>query len=277
MKKNIYFVLALFVIFLSNCEKKEVNTNPECEITSPVDGDVFVPGEDIFISIIASDNEGEVEEVRLYLDGYLVETFTDSPYEFTWSNTWDFSLGNYSFEAIAVDEAGAETSHTISFSLEQGLIYNSVIYNLDMGTLEYYGLIDNTSTYDNFDVTLFSNILNNRVDSIYFELFSSSEIDIANGEYYFDRYTQNQFTFDYSDFFLDFDSSTGTGIVGVVSDGLFKIDRTGNIYRIFLDCTSSTGKPIIGYYEGVLAYFDRTLKSESGFHKKRKFPLKTDY
>ena len=105
-----------------NCDKN-VNSYPECEITSPVDGNIFVPGEDVFISIEASDKEGEIKELRLYINEGLVYTFTGPPYEITWNNTFEAGLGNYTIEAIAVDETEAETSHELNISLEQGLIY----------------------------------------------------------------------------------------------------------------------------------------------------------
>ena len=272
MKKNIYIILAFFVLFLSNCDtKSSVGSDPKCEIISPADGNIFVPGEEVFISINASDIEGEIVELRLYIDDRLVNTFTKAPYEIYWNNTWDYVLGNYSIEAVAVDNSGAETSHEISVSLGKGLIYDDIIYDLDLGLLEYYGVLDNPSSY-NFDVTLYSRsiISENQGNSIYFELFSSSAIDIVNGEYYFDRYSEDPFTFDYSDFSLDYDFSTETGIVGEVSNGIFRIEKVGEIYRVFMN-----GGSIIGYYEGALEYFDESGNRKSDSDSKLKsLPLR---
>ena len=271
--KLILSSIIIGLLFFS-CDKNN-NSNPECEITSPVEGNIFVPGEDVFISIEASDKEGEIKELRLYINEGLVYTFTGPPYEITWNNTFEAGLGNYTIEAIAVDEAEAETSHEITISLEQGLIYENEIYDLGFGFLQYWGVVSD-NVY-NFDILLFSNSFSSSDvgNGIYFELFCASATDIVDGEYQFNRSSLAPFTFDYSDFILDYNVTTEIGISGLVSAGSTYIEKTGSTYKIFMNCTSSEGKSIIGYYEGALQYSDESGGIKSDFQSRLKsLPIK---
>ncbi len=107
-------VLTLFLalLFLRSCE---VNQPPSCIISTPSDGFRATVGDVIAVSVNAEDEEGDITEVRLYLNkSFLVNLDVPFQYEI---NTDEFRPGNYSLEAKAMDNEGFQSSDEVDFIL----------------------------------------------------------------------------------------------------------------------------------------------------------------
>jgi len=81
------------------------NIWPTVSITSPLNGDIFHQGEDIFIEANASDSDGNVTKVEFYCQGDTkLGEDTNAPYSYTWNNA---PIGRYSLAARATDNNDA--------------------------------------------------------------------------------------------------------------------------------------------------------------------------
>ena len=97
------------------------NNPPTVSITSPLDSAVFLAGSNITIAANASDNDGTLISVAFYAGTTLLNTDTNSPYNFTWSNA---QPGKYMLTAVATDNDSAQTT-----SAKVSIIVNSVNSN----------------------------------------------------------------------------------------------------------------------------------------------------
>jgi len=100
------------------------NAPPAVGFSRPGDGSVLSEGQDVFVVVDASDSDGSVASVRLFLDGSLVRQENVAPYE--WGSPGDsndqqlrnLAAGSYTLMAIATDDRGAETSSEISITVD---------------------------------------------------------------------------------------------------------------------------------------------------------------
>lgn len=93
------------------------NANPSVAVSSPEGGTSFVQGEEITITAIASDFDGDITKVEFYDGGVKIGEDTTYPYQFTWSNA---VLGTRTITAKATDDFGATTlSEAISVEVAQ--------------------------------------------------------------------------------------------------------------------------------------------------------------
>lgn len=97
---------------------ENANLKPEVGITNPINGQLHIFGKDIIstlnqntiligrtpIKIYASD-DSKVEKVELYIDGSLVSTFVEEPYEYLWKKPSWFRL-KHDIKVIAYDDKG---------------------------------------------------------------------------------------------------------------------------------------------------------------------------
>ena len=81
------------------------NIAPSVAITSPTDGSEFYAGDEVNISVQASDLNDSIRLVEIYIDGESYEDLVEAPYETSWSP----SEGSYNLTAIAYDYNGAST------------------------------------------------------------------------------------------------------------------------------------------------------------------------
>ncbi|MDW3192777.1 MAG: DUF4955 domain-containing protein [Cytophagales bacterium] len=103
-----------------------VNDFPKVSFNKPTQQDVFEQGANVQVDVNATDNDGEIDEVRLYLNGTFQRAELNPPY--TWGvqgsldpELFEMPAGNYELEAIAVDNHGSESSVTIVFVVDQVL------------------------------------------------------------------------------------------------------------------------------------------------------------
>ena len=122
MKNSIilFLILALVVTVFWSCNKDNVaesaNNAPTCKIISPAADTTFVIGNNIIVEANADDSDGNILEVRFYLDEDQVGVASDSPYSY--SIPADICTpGTHIIKVIAEDNDGAETENQITINL----------------------------------------------------------------------------------------------------------------------------------------------------------------
>lgn len=97
------------------------NTAPTVAFASPANNAAFTTGENLGVVVNASDADGTVSNIKLYLNDQLVRQENASPYEWGAANTGstdallnNLAAGNYTLEAVATDDDGAETTNSIA-------------------------------------------------------------------------------------------------------------------------------------------------------------------
>jgi len=109
---SLVFALCVSLLFLSSCEVIEP---PVCKISEPSDGFRAVVGDVISVSINEGEEQGAIEEVRLFLNKSLLVTL-EYPFRHE-IHTAKFTPGNYSIEALAVDQFGLKSRDEVDFIL----------------------------------------------------------------------------------------------------------------------------------------------------------------
>ena len=111
MKKLIY-ILVLFILFA--CEK---NDAPDCQILSPGNGSTFESGQDISISVQASDPDGELQKTELFIDGDKLSEYSGFLLNYTLNST-GLAVGEHKISAIATDDAGMTGEDEIYINID---------------------------------------------------------------------------------------------------------------------------------------------------------------
>lgn len=126
MRTRTFLVLFIAILVTSSitfqsCKKEEGNTNqpPACTITSPTSGQEFTKGEVITIAVDAADNDGNITEVRFFVDNIGKGSVTSFPFNYNW-NTDNEDIGNHTLKATSFDNSGKSTSDEISIEITDG-------------------------------------------------------------------------------------------------------------------------------------------------------------
>jgi len=100
-----------------------VNIPPNISFSTPTEADVFEVGDNIRINIGASDPDGNIKEVKLYLNEEFLGSDSSVPY--TWGfdedkdpDLFNLQSGEYIFRAEATDNRGSKRSDTLKIILE---------------------------------------------------------------------------------------------------------------------------------------------------------------
>lgn len=88
------------------------NITPTCVITSPSELLTYEKGSALEVNVAADDTDGNVFEVRYYMDGIQEGTDKDSPYSYAFE-TGELEVGSHTIKATAVDTDGAKTSDSV--------------------------------------------------------------------------------------------------------------------------------------------------------------------
>ncbi|PIE78915.1 MAG: hypothetical protein CSA15_05385, partial [Candidatus Delongbacteria bacterium] len=136
---------------------------PVVSIDSPTDGSSFAIGETVSIEITATDSDGMVDQVDIYVGETMVTSLTSLPFNYNW-DTSDFEEGTYSLKAVATDNDGLTTESsmvnvTLTASNEAPMITidspaNGSDFNIgDMVSVEMTAM-DSDGTIDKVDLYL---------------------------------------------------------------------------------------------------------------------------
>ena len=120
-KLYLFILIAGLVLSCSNESTTEptVNVPPTCEITQPSNNGSFSLGDTVEISVNASDPDGQIENVKFYIEGQLKNTDYERPYSYTW-DTSEGQHGVHIIRAEAVDdEGGIGASSEVSITVTQ--------------------------------------------------------------------------------------------------------------------------------------------------------------
>lgn len=98
-----------------DCAPGNVGTQPEVSIDAPLPDAVFAQGELVDVSVNATDSDGEVTEVKLYLDEQLVQTLTQAPYQYLLVN---LDSGIHALRAVAKDNSELTSETRVNFTVE---------------------------------------------------------------------------------------------------------------------------------------------------------------
>ena len=80
---------------------------PLVAVVNPLDGATFSPGTKIEIDVDASDPDGNIAKVEIFVDAALIQTEKNFPYEASWTPS---QPGTYVIRAIAYDNTGLTTT-----------------------------------------------------------------------------------------------------------------------------------------------------------------------
>ena len=119
LKTQLTAIIVLLIIITACTKDETLNTTPVCEITAPNNGQEFTQGENITISVDAEDSDGDITEVRFYIDGEEKGSAHSSPYNYTW-NTSGENTGSYALKATSYDNNSSYSSDEISIKLIAG-------------------------------------------------------------------------------------------------------------------------------------------------------------
>jgi uncharacterized repeat protein (TIGR02059 family) len=117
-------------IIVNDVSQPVENIPPVVSISSPTKGYMFSSPADIEIEAMASDDDGSVSKVELYVGKEKLAELTAEPYIYVWKGVTD---GTYQIRAVAIDNLGAtDTSAFVEFTVGNKPVYdgNSDIINL---------------------------------------------------------------------------------------------------------------------------------------------------
>ncbi|MCK5028515.1 MAG: PKD domain-containing protein [Bacteroidales bacterium] len=117
--KRLTSVFVLTSLVLTGCNKNEesVNSLPTVVILSPLMDSEIEEDEIVNISIDASDPDGNVTEVRFYVDNVLLNTIFDTPFTSEW-NTEGEEIGDHIIKVRVLDDSGEENSEEVNVVLK---------------------------------------------------------------------------------------------------------------------------------------------------------------
>ena len=95
--------LPVFLLILVSCVPW--NVAPDCKIVAPENGSEYARGDSIQVYVKATDDNGEIAEVRLYLDGFGISSINTFPYNYTLATT-KLEVGTHSLKAEVFDLSG---------------------------------------------------------------------------------------------------------------------------------------------------------------------------
>lgn len=111
---------------LTSSDKITITANrlPEVSFVFPLDGQVFEEGSDVAIELNASDADGDIAEVLMYINESFYREEVNPPYEWGMNPDLDQELfgmesGTYLLTGKAIDDLGSETSVSITVYVEE--------------------------------------------------------------------------------------------------------------------------------------------------------------
>jgi len=113
-------LLTVNILVFQACEKEDKpNLPPGCEITVPSDGEQYMQGKIVTISVVAADSDGDIAEVKFFIDDVSKSSVNSAPFTYDW-NTATESIGNHTVKAVSFDNVGASTSSEVTIEIIEG-------------------------------------------------------------------------------------------------------------------------------------------------------------
>ena len=209
MNRISLIVSIIILAFLIGCDDNTENKAPQCYILTPMSGITFYVGDTIPIKAEAIDSDGEIYEIKLYIDGEGVGFSNNDSLSYDWI-TSNYAEGAHVITFTAIDNLLSTESLSINISLldvsdvptvildsVKNISYNSsVIYGrvIDHGysALSELGVCWSTSS----SPTITSNITSASLSGDSFQVHIT-EFN-PNIKYYFKAYAKNGSGYAYS-------------------------------------------------------------------------------
>ena len=118
-------ILIAIIVIATGCNKEDppppppANIPPTCKIVTPTNGQEILKGETVLISVESNDSDGNITEVRFFVDGIGKASVSSFPYDYNWE-TSDESTGFHVLKATSIDNDGASTTDEISVNIIEG-------------------------------------------------------------------------------------------------------------------------------------------------------------
>lgn len=113
--------------------KYMISLLPTVKIVSPSEGEQFLLDSTVTVNVNASDYDGQVTRVELFVNGESEGVDTSAPYEYQFSRD---SIGCYSLVAIAEDDSGFQSiSDTVYINIIDIIMYNFDLNIIGSGTV----------------------------------------------------------------------------------------------------------------------------------------------
>jgi len=116
MKEILPWIILVYIsilIILSCSKDNNTNQAPTCNITEPANGHEIAAGEMINISVIASDVDGDIVEVRFIINDNEMSSVTHPPYDYIWNTTGEIN-GSHTIKAICIDNNEVSSTDEIT-------------------------------------------------------------------------------------------------------------------------------------------------------------------
>lgn len=123
------------------------NVPPMVNISGPADGAQYLTTEDIVVDVNASDSDGQVSNVELFVNGNSNTNDVTAPYSFTLSG---LGIGNYTLQVVATDDSSATTAS----SIVNVSVVNEILYDLTVTTQGNGAVNPSSGSYNRDEVIL---------------------------------------------------------------------------------------------------------------------------
>ncbi len=129
--KNRYplvITVLISIILFTGCqeeEKDQPNQRPNCYIILPEEHSEIEQGETILIATNAGDEDGNLKHVKFFVDGDIVATVENFPYNYSW-NTTEYTPDYYQLKAEATDSKDKISIGSIMVSIVQPTLPDSL-------------------------------------------------------------------------------------------------------------------------------------------------------
>ena len=110
----ISMLLVFSLVYIIGCEKE--NTPPTCKIISPSHGANYYVGELVTISVEAEDEDGTLEDGKIYINNFEVTSATKFPFNYDWDTEGEVD-GIIKIKVRVKDDDGATAEDEISILL----------------------------------------------------------------------------------------------------------------------------------------------------------------
>ena len=108
--------LALALLVINSCSKEEENLPPTCSIINPISNAKIAYNESFTISVNASDIDGEIASVNLFINNKDFGIKNSSPYSFEIA-AGDIEIGSVSAKVVVTDNANSSAECNIDFEI----------------------------------------------------------------------------------------------------------------------------------------------------------------
>ena len=121
------------------------NQAPNVNFATPGNNSSFNEGKNLYIKVNASDADGSINNVKLYLNNNFIRQENFDPYE--WGNNdnqlKNLKSGSYTLKAVATDNKGKTTTKSISFSVKKNMTLPSGWSSKQFGNSNFTAQFEN--------------------------------------------------------------------------------------------------------------------------------------